>query len=367
MVVQTDMGRFLVTVPAFRSLPEGSAVRLVGPTFPFRPSRKGGFDQRMYWLARGVTAEVIPRSLTPLRSRWSLNVLRWELRRRILLRLPPRTRGYLLAMLLGVKDPDLIRDHSRWGTAHLLAVSGFHVGVVAAWAWFFLGRRRLGWGLVSLIVWGYVLLAGGAASALRAAVMIQLVLLGVAHGRPASGVNSVAAAGTALLVWRPWWLWDLGWQLSMLCATTITALAKVSTLSGRVRCVLVSPALWFVTAPLIAGAFGSVPLAGLLLNLVAVPVFAVLLPLAVFLSIPAVLGLPGGWVLAAVPEKAFALWDLGAWIVWRWPSIGCSPWLSALSASVLAALLALRFRISPFRACLTFGVIVVLVGSIVLF
>ncbi len=74
-----------------------------------------------------------------------------------------------------------------------------------------------------------------------------------------------------------------------------------------------------------------------------------------------------GWALVAVPEKAFALWDLGAWIVRRWPSIGWSPWLSALSASVLAALLALRFRISPFRACLTFGAIVVLVGSIVLF
>ncbi|MCF4113779.1 MULTISPECIES: ComEC/Rec2 family competence protein [Dethiosulfovibrio] len=349
MVIDTSEGRFVAKVPAIRSSLEGTELALSGEVVPLRGARdKGGFDERLYWLARGVSGELIVGKSVDRGRTFSLGSLRSNLRRRILLRLPPLTRGYLLASLLGGKDPDLEKSHRRWGTAHLLAVSGFHVGVAAALAWVAFRRLRLAWLFVSAVVWLYVLLAGGAASSVRAALMIQLATLGPAIGRPSSGVNSVALAAIALLAWRPWWFWDLGWRLSVSCALVVTAMASIKGVSTWKKALAMSPILWVVTAPMIAGAFGSVSANGLLLNLVALPVFAVLLPLAVLCSLPVLLGLPGGDIFTLIPEGAFELWALGADSI-PFVSVGWNPWFPALAVGVVTIVMILRFRIPIYR------------------
>jgi competence protein ComEC len=69
---------------------------------------------------------------------------------------------------------------------------------------------------------------------------------------------------------------------------------------------------WGATAGISASVFGPVPLAGVLVNMVAIPVFAVLLPLASLAALPALLGLPGGGYVAGAMEWLFLWWEKGA-------------------------------------------------------
>ncbi len=351
MVIRGDRGAVVAKVSPEKSFLEGTKVRWTGKVQPLMGPRAGNpFDERRYWLARGVTGVLVPDEMVYMGEGWGIHYLRSILRDRIHSYLPPLTRGYLLAALLGDRDPDLVEDHSRWGTAHLLAVSGFHVGLVAILAWALPWGGRWKWLVVSSLMWLYVLFAGAAASALRAALMVQVALAGVALGRRSSVVNSVAVASMSLLLYRPWWFWDLGWRLSVVAALAISALMTIRIERRWITALSASPILWAVTAPMISGTFKTVPLAGAVLNVVALPAFSVLLPLAALFSIPSLAGIPGGSLIVVVPEGAFSLWRYGASMVEGLPSLGWSPWMVMSSCASLGAIMSIRFRVSPVRS-----------------
>ncbi len=349
-LLRSGTDKFMAKVPVDQSLPEGTMVSFSGEVVPLRERKDGNaFDERSYWLARGVSGELLLTKSAPLGTAWGFGALRAVLRRKILLTLPPLTRGHVLAALLGVRDPDLAKKHGRWGTAHLLAVSGFHVGVVFIMALFLPLRGFSRWATVSLLLWLYVAMAGASASAVRAGLMAQVAILGFMYGRPASGINSVAIAAVVLLLISPWWFWDLGWRLSVICAATVSAVMTVGHGSRLMKGLLSGPVLWLVTAPLIAESFGSVPLAGIVLNLIALPFFAVLLPLAVLCSMPSLMGLPGGGWFTCISEGGFYLWELGADVVGSLPLLSFEPWMVLCSFFALATVFALRFRVSFLR------------------
>ena len=343
VIVDGARGRFLMKVPVDKGVREGDGVLLSGRAIPIRTRRDSSFREDRYWRARGAVFEVVPEEMTVRRERvWSLPARRTALRERMLRVLPERTRGYLLAALLGVRDPDLAERHRRWGTAHLLAVSGFHVGLVSLWTWRALRSRliapRVGRPmavlLVSLFVWGYALLAGGAPSALRAVFMIQCVLLGQLAGRRGNPVNSVAFAAICLLLWNPVWFWDVGWRLSVISALLLSAL--YGRVEGWKTLAAASPLVWLATFPQASAVFGAVPAAGMAVNLAALPVFGYLYPAGLLLSLPALLGLPGGSVAARAAEGLFSLWEGAAEGVVRiipW-TVSWTPLLAAAGAGL---------------------------------
>lgn len=350
MVIKGDGGSVVAKVSPGLSFKEGSKVAWIGRIEPLKDPKAGSsFDEKKYWLARGVSGVLVPEELIYLGKGWGIHSFRSKLRESLSV-LPPLTRGHLLASLLGDRDPDLAEAHSRWGTAHLLAVSGFHVGLVVLLAWAIPWGGRWKWGVVSLVLWLYVLTAGAAASAMRAALMVQVALIGLAFGRPSSVVNSVAVAAVSLLLYRPWWFWDLGWRLSVVCALAIAALMTIKVQRRWITALFASPILWTITAPMISGVFKTVPVAGAILNVVALPAFSVLLPLAVLFSIPSTIGIPGGYLLASVPEGAFALWVSGASLVEGLPVLEWSPWMVSFSCGTLMSILCVRFRVSVVRA-----------------
>lgn len=356
IVVDGAGGRCLLKIPVDRHVREGDEVVFSGRAIPLRTRVDSPFREDRYWQARGASFEVVPEEVTVrLRGGWSLPAYRTALRERVLRTLPGRTRGYVLAALLGVRDPDLADGHRRWGTAHLLAVSGFHVGLVSLWLWRALRSRVvapfIGRGasvaLASLSVWGYALLAGGAPSALRATFMIQCVLLGRLAGRRGNAVNSVAFAALCLLLWHPVWFWDVGWRLSVLSALLLSAL--YGRLGGWRALLLASPLVWFAAFPQSAAVFGSVPAAGVVVNMAALPVFTYLYPAGLLLSLPALLGLPGGGAAARAAEGLFFLWERAADLAVRlvpW-SVPWTPFLAAAGGALF--LLFLAWGVYPMR------------------
>ena len=136
------------------------------------------------------------------------------------------------ALVLGIKDDvDLAtkQAYTATGTTHIMAVSGLQVGLLFAamsWALRKLFGRVKGFQLWSALVglgviWSYAFLTGLSASVLRATVMFTIIIIGRAWGRQDSIFNTLGVAAFFLLVWNPFLVADVGFQLSFLAVLSI--------------------------------------------------------------------------------------------------------------------------------------------------
>lgn len=111
---------------------------------------------------------------------------------------------------------------SMTGVAHLLAVSGFHVGIVSAFISLLLSfipkrsvfLRWLKYVVTMLCVWTFTFVTGLTTASVRAAVMLTIYMTGWALGRRSDRYNTLAGAAFCMLVYNPFYLFDVGFQLS---------------------------------------------------------------------------------------------------------------------------------------------------------
>ncbi len=129
------------------------------------------------------------------------------------------------ALILGYRDeiPENIQSaYSKTGAMHVLAVSGLHVGIVFLIVNFFLKRirwRNKKWNLLKLAlnlltIWSFALITGAAPSVVRAATMFSFVCIGQAMRRKTNIYNSLAASAFLLLLYNPFWIASVSFQLS---------------------------------------------------------------------------------------------------------------------------------------------------------
>ncbi|MFT6397029.1 MAG: competence protein ComEC [Bradymonadia bacterium] len=293
---------------------------------PNRALHEFAFDPVAYAQLRGIDASGSAESELILLSlghglRPAIDRLRVRLERSIVTRTGPREAGVLLAILTGDKsrlDPELRASFAANGAAHVLAVSGLHLGliclalfgtlrrlfqrsaVVARW----IGAERAA-ALVTLpATIGYVLLTGAPASAVRAGIMATIVLSAVILNKKSSGIHALCMAVFAMLVMNPSWLADVGFQLSVTATGSLILTVKRSTdslFSWLVEGLRISAVASLATTPVLLWHFGATPVMSPLTNLVVVPPIAFLaLPLAIVGTFLDVLRLPGaGWCLWA--------------------------------------------------------------------
>lgn len=223
-------------------------------------------------------------------------------------------------------DPAFSAAVQRSGLAHLLAVSGLHVGFVAGLVGGIAGwlrlPPRLAWPLGSLAVLLYVLAAGAQPPAIRAGISILLALLAQAVDRQRDGFTSMGTAALILVSSRPADVLGLSFRLSFLAAMAIGLTARAlqrwreepragggwrrfPRRAGRwlTMALAMSTAAQAATAPLIWGAFGEMSLLGLLANVPAVPLAALTVPLALLGAT-----LEGVWPLPAAALMGLAGW-----------------------------------------------------------
>jgi competence protein ComEC len=143
-----------------------------------------------------------------------------------------RDGSVLKAVLLGDRsalDSDTIENFRRTGLYHLLVISGLHVGLLTMVAALLLRLLRLSeaWRsvLVMLFLLGYAVLVEQRAPTLRATLMIFLYLASRFLYRKESGLNAIGLAALVLLLHRPTWLFESGFQLSFSAALLIAGLA----------------------------------------------------------------------------------------------------------------------------------------------
>ncbi|HSH75560.1 MAG TPA: ComEC/Rec2 family competence protein, partial [Longimicrobiales bacterium] len=276
--------RQLTVVVPDSDVPVGRGVRLTGD---WRQGRA-----RPWFLAAEV--ELLARDDDA--GAWSWRAVRWRQDlvgrlRRLYGERAPLVAALTLARREGL-EPRLRDGFARVGIAHLLAISGFHVGVIAGLVLTvlaFLGvaarKREIG---AAAAAWAYVAFIGLPDAASRAALMLTLVALARARGRPAARWGPVGAALLILLVARPERLASVGFQLSFAGAAGLVAwsapLHAVLRGSDGLRCprglsraLSVGMAATLATLPIVAWHFERVSLVGIPATLVATPLVAVAL------------------------------------------------------------------------------------------
>lgn len=246
--------------------------------------------------------------------------------------LDPRQAGVAEALTLGWRGdltPETQASFRDAGIAHLLAVSGLHVGLLAAIVGgmlLWLGKERRGRlirGTIQLTaVWLFTLLSGLSPSTIRAALMFSLFIVADIAARRTPTLNILAAAAIITLTINPLIIKDLSWQLSYSAvAGIIIARPAITAFRNRLwQLTAVSTFATVATLPVVATAFHRLPLYFLIANIVIIPLAGVLL----FLSL----------AYMAVPCSLTA-WPLH-WL------ISASEWLTSWVASLPGAVITLK-------------------------
>ncbi|WP_448326605.1 ComEC/Rec2 family competence protein [Sulfitobacter sp. M13] len=307
---------------------------------PSGPVEPGGFDfQRHAWFAR---LGAVGYSRTPLlaaspatEGHRGLAVfrLRMAASAHIQAVLPGDIGGFATAITTGDRSAisqDALRDLRASNLAHLLAISGLHMGLLSAVVF---GALRA---MLALVPWvalrwptrsmaaagaliaasGYLLLSGGNVATERAFIMVAVALGALIIGRRALTLRAVAIAATIVLVLRPEALTGPGFQMSFAATTGLVAVfgwlrsAKISLgprwLAPAVATVISSAVAGASTAPIGAAHFNTVAQYGLVANLLSVPLMGVLvMPAAVM-----------GLVVAPLGLEWAPLWIMGAGLRW---------------------------------------------------
>jgi competence protein ComEC len=231
--------------------------------------------------------------------------------------------GLAEALLIGYKDDldkTLVTAYSNTGVVHVIAISGLHVGIIY-WLLLLLTaplrrKKKMNWLSMALVIaglWLFALLAGAGPSVLRSALMFSFLAIGECLSKKASVYNSLAASAFLLLCYHPFWIWDVGFQLSYAAVLSIVIFMKpvyhliyfknkLWDMLWKLNAVTLSAQL--LTVPVSIYHFHQFPNYFLITNLVAVPLSSIILMGEIALC-----------VLAAFPTLAQWMGNILQWLI----------------------------------------------------
>lgn len=356
-------------------------IRLNGVLQRPDPSRNfGGFDYRNYlrhrhihWLVsikgfQHVMSEPSVERFEPKRLLLLNDRLRKTLAGRMDFVFPEDQAGLMKSLLIGWQDdldPEQYRQFSKLGLTHILAISGMNVAIFLGLLFWLLKRMRITKESSLLIgisaMPAYVLLTGASPSVVRAGLMAIIAMAAARRGLLKDGLHLTALAAWLMLLAEPYYLFDVGFQLSFLITgALLIGVPRVSRLlpfrSDKLRgTVAITAVSQLVSFPITVYYFNGFNLVSWLANLLFVPVFTLALfpgalaSLALGLMYPALGHAAGsltGWcgrlTLQAIDRMAQA--GGGLQLIWPTPSV---VWIALYFAGMAALYAAVARRLSP--------------------
>jgi len=284
----------------------GDRVRVIGiklkPITSFR--NPGAFDVKKYYERQGIYATGFVEGSGHIISfgrdesyssiLYSLDRLRLRYGNFVRANFPSPESEILNALTIGEDGgipPDVRADFSKTGVAHVLSISGLHVGAIAV-VFFLLIKWllkrseylmlrfkvvRIAAALTIPPLFLYTAVAGFSTPAVRAFIMISVFLLAIMAGRNENKLNTLGVAAFVILLWHPWSLFELSFQLSFAAVFGILLAHKFypfrfGTLRDKaVTLIKTTCAATFVTLPLLVESFGIIPLVSIPANIILVP------------------------------------------------------------------------------------------------
>ena len=316
-------GDFRLTINLKTSVPIGSTISFSCLPKPVT-QKPDELDRRFAYRLHFAQATCTPKDLTVIKSPawWDVRQSFVELRAWTNLRIKsilPGDEGALIAgMLYGERgmsqqSNNLFRNA---GLTHLIAVSGSNITIVASIVFAILlgmglWRRQAFW-VTTVTLLAYVTFTGFSASVARAAVMGWLVLFARYIGRRPKTWHVLLVSAFALCLLDPWMLaFDAGFALSFLATIGLMSWSPIFSrllkflpeVGGLREAAATTISATLMTTPYLAFAFEKISLAGLVTNLIAVP----LVPWAMlFGALSAAWGQFYGWEFVVLPSLGVA-------------------------------------------------------------
>ena len=303
-------GKVLVNMFGSTALSYGDIIKITGKLHkPYEFSSRGRFSYRKYLNRRSLRLILSVKKNAPIqilkrgqgyRLKDKLFRARSYLKKRFTDNLTENESGLMCAILLGDRSgiPKHVRElFVKTGTAHILAISGLHVGIVAGCFFMFFRilpinrKSKLIATVVMLLM--YMFLADTRPSVVRATVMTITVLVGIAIERESDFISMVSLSALILLVVNPYNIFDIGFQLSYICIISIfwfyplferftkMMFADNKNTIGKivVKLFCVSLAVWIGVAGVIAYYFQMVTPITIIANIFIVPLLTVVVAL----------------------------------------------------------------------------------------
>ncbi|MFV8225049.1 ComEC/Rec2 family competence protein [Christiangramia aquimixticola] len=207
-------------------------------------------------------------------------------------------------LILGQKrdiSPELYKSYASAGALHILAISGLHIGILLLFLNFVFrpvlklkGGRIIKTILLILLLWGFALLTGLNPSVVRAVGMFSFIAVGMQFKRKTSVLNGLFLSLFFLLLINPYYLFQVGFQLSYLAVFSIiifqTFIYRVFTFKFKLmdyfwKLISVSLAAQIGILPLSIFYFHQFPGLFLISNLFILPFLGIILGLGIAIII----------------------------------------------------------------------------------
>ena len=220
-------------------------------------------------------------------------------------RLSDGAQRFVVALLLGnssLIDKATRQEFSAAGVAHILALSGLHVGFITLIIWWllfpldYLKQKKLRLVLTLAAIIGFALFTGGSPSVVRATVMIGFVFASLIFYRRSVSLNALAMAALVILLFTPSALYSVGFQLSFITVAALLVFARLpERYTSRHRwvnyigsAIMASIVAMLATVALSAHYFHTISFMSVLSNLLILPVLPFFMVLgALFLLVTA--------------------------------------------------------------------------------
>lgn len=311
----------------------------------------GSFDYKRYSLFQGITYQVflLPADFEnlPTENKDQFRQFIFNCRNRVITTLQKfikgsKEQGLAEALLIGYKDDldkNLVQSYTNTGVVHIIAISGMHLALIYGLLILLTKplRQKKQFNFLRVIIiltglWLFTLLAGAQASVVRSAVMFTCIAVGELLLRKTTVYNTLALSAFLLLCYNPFWLWDVGFQLSYAAVLSIIIFFRPiynwlyfpnKLIDALWKLNALSLAAQIFTTPVSIYHFHQFPVLFLLTNIVAVPLSGIILfgeiGLCVFSFVKPVgafIGFAVQWLIyfmnsyiERIEKISFALWD----------------------------------------------------------
>lgn len=316
-----------------QSLPEiGSTIKVEGRLGYFeKPSNSGQFDAESYYHILKISfrlnqTEIQEKTDTYNKAGEKLYEIRKHFSDVLENALSDEDASVMKTMLLGEKSAvhkEIKALYQRNGIAHILAISGLHISLLGMALFQMLKKTglpvKLASGLSVVVILLYGFMTGFSISSLRAVIMFMIHMAALLHGRTYDRITAAFLAALLMLIYQPLYLFSSSFLFSFGCIFAIgflvpaltvevkhtdkqPAALRVSFLSGA--------AITMAGIPLQLCFFYQLPLYGMILNLMIIPLMSLLIPggilLLLFYKIPIINTLTASFItgILAVYEKS---------------------------------------------------------------
>lgn len=299
--------KILLTVfsPKFALLPGEKFAANVSLNFPESNLPFSQFDFNDYLKSNEIrwSATVNSKNIAKIfddesQINWAY-LIRNELKKRIFSTFDSTSAGIMTALLTGDKslvNEDTRRNFSLSGTAHLLAVSGLHVGIISFLIFTllaFVSNQKLKTVITILCLTLFVYMTGWLDSAVRATIMISVYLITTNFEKKVNPLNSLSTAALLMFLINPDVVYSISFRMSLLSVAGIILfydkfrnVISSSKDLGKIRkFVIDSLSITFASSilisPLVAYYFGIYSVVSPFANLLVVPIVMLALSLGI--------------------------------------------------------------------------------------